>query len=92
MTVIELEPVDYYCSHCDSAMEWTACVAPFCRGYRCLNCGSGCDLYEDAEAGDCATALASMPYAQAKDIREERRLSFRYGCPVRTIRLPGECS
>ena len=92
MTVIELEPCDYYCRFCDSAMEWTACDAPFCMGYRCLNCGAGCDLYQDPESGRCAIALASMPHALAADIREERRLSYRFNRPVRTIFSPGECS
>lgn len=92
MTIIELEPVDYYCENCDSAMEWTACDAPHCRGYRCMGCGAGCDLSENPEAGRCAVSLVSLPYAVAVDIREQRRLSTRYGRPVRTVRLPGECS
>lgn len=91
MTVIELEPVDYYCPRCDSAMDWTACNAPYCAGYRCPNCHAGCDLYQH-DNGLCASALASMPYALAHELREERRISARHGRPVRTVRLPGECS
>jgi hypothetical protein len=92
MTVIEIEPVDYYCPHCDSAMEWTACRAPYCRGYRCLGCGAGCDLYAAGEDGACAVALATLPPSLAAEMREERRLSYRHGRPVRTVRLPGECA
>jgi hypothetical protein len=92
VTVIELEPVDYYCMSCDSAMEWTACHAPFCRGYRCLNCGAGCDLNEAPDDGACVTALATMSYAVAEDLRDDRRLSIRRHHPSRTLRLSGECS
>lgn len=92
MSVIELEPVDFYCTRCDSAMEWTACDAPPCQGYRCLNCGHGCDLYQRPDNGVCATALASMPYALAAEIRDERRLAYRFNRPVKTILHPGECA
>lgn len=33
MLEIEIEPVDYFCNHCDSAMSSTD------YGYECLNCG-----------------------------------------------------
>ena len=89
---MELEPVDYYCPQCDSAMEWTACYAPTCKGYRCLNCDAGCDLYDETEDGQCARAIAGMPWTLIHDMREERRLYFQSGRPVRTVRLPGECS
>lgn len=92
MKLIELEPVDFYCQYCDSAMEWTTCQAPMCRGYRCLACGDGCDLYEDPAGGRCVRGLAGMSYALAEEIREERRIGFRYGCRVRTVHLPRECS
>lgn len=39
----EVEPVDYYCRACDSAMEDTRCDARYCAGYRCLGCSAGCD-------------------------------------------------
>jgi hypothetical protein len=91
MTVIELEPVDFYCRACDSAMEWTACNAPACTGYRCLGCGTGCDLYDTPDTGACAVALATMPYALAHHIREEHR-AWGLRRPVRALRLSGECS
>lgn len=91
MTVIELEPVDFYCRACDSAMEWTACDAPACSGYRCLGCDTGCDLYDDPDGGACAVALATMSYALAQEIRQEHRARG-LRRPVRPPRLPGECS
>lgn len=91
MTIIELEPVDYWCQHCDSAMEWTACDAPRCTGYRCMGCGEGCDIYDEDGDGACSRALQNMPWALAHDRREERRIACRTGRPVRTVRLPGEC-
>lgn len=82
--ILELEPVDYYCGLCDSAMEWTACHAPLCRGYRCLNCGAGCDLYAAPENGECALSLANLPLPLVREIRDERiRLSLARG------RFPG---
>lgn len=92
MTIFELEPVDFFCAACDSVMEPTACGAPCCRGYRCLGCEAGCDLPADPEHGRCATALASLPYELAVDLREELRVSPRGVRPVRTAPYPGECS
>lgn len=87
MTLIELEPVDYYCEKCDSAMEWTACHAPYCLGYRCLNCDCGCDLHAEPEDGECARSLANLPLPLAQEIRDERlRLLLMRG------RFPGECA
>ena len=92
MTVIELEPVDYFCPHCDSATEWTGCRAPHCPGFYCRNCGRGCDLIEESDQGRCVAALAALPYPQAQDLRDERQLSIRYRRPIRTVRLPGDCA
>jgi hypothetical protein len=35
----------------------SGCDAPGCAGYRCIDCGTGCDLDLD-DTGRCATALA----------------------------------
>ena len=35
----------------------TGCDAPGCRGFCCLDCGTGCDIDFD-DTGRCATALA----------------------------------
>jgi hypothetical protein len=86
MTRIELEPVEWYCDKCDSAMYWTGCVAPFCDGFRCLNCDRGCDIAD--ENGYCGTNLQNIPFALANELREDRRAYCR---PSRT-RLRGECS
>lgn len=90
MTILELDPVDYYCPHCDSAMEWTACNAPLCAGYQCLGCRFGCDLYRNRDDGDCVTALATASCAQAAEIYELR--AWRYSRPRKEVALPGECS
>ena len=90
MTTNELEPVDYYCRHCDSAMEETECESPYCTGYRCLNCGAGCDFYEQAE-GFCATAV--LRSAIDENIDRYARVTIRNRRPIRTIHLPeGDCS
>lgn len=90
MTGIELEPVDFFCPYCDSAMEWTTCDAPLCTGYRCLNCAAGCDLYQQPEHGRCAQMLLTMSPAVAADRRDDRRLSHRFRRPITLPR--GECS
>jgi hypothetical protein len=36
----------------------TGCDAPGCNGYRCIDCGTGCDLDFD-DTGRCWTAMAS---------------------------------
>lgn len=90
MSIIEVEPVDYYCRRCDSAMEQTGCEAPRCLGYRCLGCDSGCDLHD--EDGNCALALASLPYRWAEGVTYELYAGW-YSRPIRTVHLPGEeCS
>lgn len=85
MTIIELEPVEWFCDKCDSAMEWTGCSAPFCDGFRCMNCGRGCDI--DNENGYCGTDLQNIPFALANELRDDRRAFCR---PLRTA-LSGEC-
>lgn len=60
MTLIELEPVDYYCPTCESAMTWTACGVPSCLGYRCLNCAQGCDIITNPDNGRCARLLVHV--------------------------------
>lgn len=84
---IEIEPVDYYCRACDSAMVETGCGAPGCAGYACLLCKEGCDL-EWADQGHCVVAIEHMGYAQRLARQEERRLTHRHGRPVRTVSLP----
>ncbi len=91
MSVIELEPVDYYCPHCDSAMEWTACDAPGCPAYRCLNCPFGCDLNDHPDDGACAIALAKNVSALAGQYYKMRPWRY-YRRPLRTVPFPGECS
>lgn len=83
---IDIEPVDYYCHYCDSAMEATGCEAPHCSSYRCLNCRAGCDL-EELDDGVCAVAITTMSYAQRRQRREERQHHY-YGRPMRTVHLP----
>lgn len=83
----EIEPVDYYCQHCDSAMEYTACEAPGCSQYRCLNCRAGCDL-EELDDGWCAVTISTMTYAQRLAAQEERHLRREHRRPVRTVNLP----
>jgi hypothetical protein len=39
--VFTIEPVDFYCRHCDSAMEIVACDEPYCPGWHCMLCGAG---------------------------------------------------
>lgn len=58
MTTIELEPVDFYCPECDSIMDETRCNAPRCNGYRCVNCGAGCDV--GTPEGRCGRALRAL--------------------------------
>jgi hypothetical protein len=48
-----------FCEDCTSPLYDTGCDAPGCRGYRCGNCGTGCDAEFDNESGRCATALAA---------------------------------
>lgn len=83
----EIEPVDFYCNFCDSAMEYTACEAPGCSQYRCLSCRGGCDL-EELDDGLCATRMDSMTYAERIAAQEERRLRAEHHRPVRTVHLP----
>jgi len=48
-----------HCGDCGQPLYDTGCDAPTsCRGYCCLNCGTGCDIETDPEHGRCATALA----------------------------------
>lgn len=89
MSTIELEPVDYYCQYCDSAMEATGCTAPHCPGYRCMNCRAGCDL-EELDDGFCGMALADLSWAQAEEIREEALMRRYYRRPIRTVHLPDD--
>jgi hypothetical protein len=42
---------------CGEPLCDTGCDAPCCAGYRCIDCGTGCDLDLD-DTGRCATALA----------------------------------
>jgi len=87
--IIELEPVDFYCPQCDSAMEWTACTAPGCTGYRCLNCDSGCDLDDRPQHGRCARILDGLPPCRAVEIRLEHRAWHMRTRP--THGFPGDC-
>ena len=43
---------------CGSPLYDTGCDAPGCRGYCCMDCGTGCDIEIDRENGRCATAAA----------------------------------
>lgn len=46
------------CADCGQVMLDTGCDAPRCLGYRCNDCGTGCDIDLDDEGG-CASALAA---------------------------------
>lgn len=87
MISIEIEPVDYYCHLCDSALEYTGCESPYCSAYRCLNCGAGCDVGE-LDAGHCAVAVDRMTYAQRHRMWEERHRAWGLQRPLRTVHLP----
>jgi hypothetical protein len=43
---------------CGEPLNDTGCDAPGCNGYRCSDCGTGCDLDFD-DTGRCWTAMAS---------------------------------
>ena len=47
-----------HCSECEEPLYDTGCDAPGCLGYRCGNCGTGCDIDIAPEDGTCARALA----------------------------------
>jgi hypothetical protein len=47
-----------HCEDCGKPLYDTGCDAPGCRGYCCMDCGTGCDIEFDREHGRCATALA----------------------------------
>lgn len=47
-----------YCE-CGEPLYDTGCDAPGCRGYCCMDCGTGCDLEFDPEDGRCARASAA---------------------------------
>lgn len=49
-----------YCTDCEEPRYDTGCDARGCDGWRCNNCGTGCDVDIDDE-GRCATALAAEP-------------------------------
>jgi hypothetical protein len=49
--------VSEYCPDCGEPLYDTGCGADGCLGYRCNDCGTGCDVDLD-EGGRCATALA----------------------------------
>ena len=44
------------CEDCEGPLYDTGCDAPGCRGCRCDNCGTGCDLDLDP-GGRCSTLL-----------------------------------
>ncbi len=49
--------VSEFCTDCGEPLYDTGCGADGCLGYRCDNCGTGCDVDLD-DSGRCATALA----------------------------------
>lgn len=64
MTTIQLEPVDYYCNECDSILDATGCPSPYCNGYRCNNCGTGCDV--STPDGHCERTTRVRTYLERR--------------------------
>jgi hypothetical protein len=48
-----------FCGECEEPLYDTGCDAPGCLGYRCVNCGTGCDIDIAPEDGTCAGRVAS---------------------------------
>lgn len=46
------------CSDCGAPLYDTGCDAPGCLGFRCNECGTGCDVDIEPQDGTCARALA----------------------------------
>jgi len=60
MSVIMIEPVDFYCPVCESVLRTTTCQAPTCTGYRCDICQVGCDW--DQRESFCAQTFLASPH------------------------------
>ena len=56
-----------HCTDCGEPLYDTGCDAPGCRGFCCIDCGTGCDIEWD-DGGRCKTALD----AEAGEDRDAR--------------------
>ena len=45
------------CGDCGEPLYDTGCDAPGCRGYCCMDCGTGCDIETSPAHGSCIAAL-----------------------------------
>jgi len=75
-----------HCTDCGESFYDTGCDAPGCRGFCCLDCGTGCDIEMDPDDGRCASALA----AESEDDRDARVDAERAAFGLRPLRGDGD--
>jgi hypothetical protein len=76
------------CPDCGQPWYDTGCAAPGCLGYCCMDCGTGCDIEFDPDAGRCANAIAEEGDEEAEARVNRERAAF--GLSPLTAPIPGE--